>query len=112
MTDTTLAAYYTYPVAFVPTGVAAQRYEPIASGTATVDVSVDKAQPLLGATPQGTSIYSIDSGHPQPLSASIITGDVYFMRGSSLVRIAGTRSEEHTSELQSPYSISYAVFCL
>src|ERR1051325_12205863 len=24
----------------------------------------------------------------------------------------GSRSEEHTSELQSPYAISYAVFCL
>src|SRR5216117_3735792 len=27
-------------------------------------------------------------------------------------RVEHTRSEEHTSELQSPYLISYAVFCL
>src|ERR1051325_12214705 len=27
-------------------------------------------------------------------------------------RVPHTRSEEHTSELQSPYVISYAVFCL
>src|ERR1051325_1844358 len=29
-----------------------------------------------------------------------------------VVRVAVDRSEEHTSELQSPYVISYAVFCL
>src|ERR1051325_11781746 len=28
------------------------------------------------------------------------------------IRNAPSRSEEHTSELQSPYVISYAVFCL
>src|ERR1051325_11922955 len=28
------------------------------------------------------------------------------------IACASTRSEEHTSELQSPYVISYAVFCL
>src|ERR1051325_8263616 len=30
---------------------------------------------------------------------------------SSIVAWNGGRSEEHTSELQSPYVISYAVFC-
>src|ERR1051325_6589832 len=29
-----------------------------------------------------------------------------------LTRVQARRSEEHTSELQSPYVISYAVFCL
>src|ERR1051325_3273526 len=29
-----------------------------------------------------------------------------------VVALIGWRSEEHTSELQSPYVISYAVFCL
>src|SRR3546814_2505991 len=32
--------------------------------------------------------------------------------GRSLIYIAGLRSEEHTSELQSLMRISYAVFCL
>src|ERR1051325_12201538 len=32
-------------------------------------------------------------------------------RGEHLL-LEGDRSEEHTSELQSPYVISYAVFCL
>src|ERR1051325_3821457 len=30
----------------------------------------------------------------------------------SLLSVDSARSEEHTSELQSPYVISYAVFCL
>src|SRR6184192_3397637 len=33
-------------------------------------------------------------------------------RGMVRVRIVPDRSEEHTSELQSPIDISYAVFCL
>src|ERR1051325_11792771 len=33
-------------------------------------------------------------------------------RGRARARLAAARSEEHTSELQSPYVISYAVFCL
>ena len=32
--------------------------------------------------------------------------------GQCFVHSAGARSEEHTSELQSPVPISYAVFCL
>src|ERR1051325_3849661 len=40
----------------------------------------------------------------------------YFAIGSlgvaEVLRITVSRSEEHTSELQSPYVISYAVFCL
>src|SRR3546814_5680541 len=33
-------------------------------------------------------------------------------RGSGVGRVAGGRSEEHTTELQSLMRISYAVFCL
>src|SRR5216117_4461468 len=32
--------------------------------------------------------------------------------GGGALRDRGARSEEHTSELQSPFLISYAVFCL
>src|SRR3546814_10147548 len=40
--------------------------------------------------------------------------DVYLIVGGRLQisMIAANRSEEHTSELQSPMRISYAVFCL
>jgi len=47
-----------------------------------------------------------------------ITGTVRNKEGqptaSASVMVRGTRirSEEHTSELQSPHTISYAVFCL
>ena len=36
----------------------------------------------------------------------------YLCIGHHLLVIGGNRSEEHTSELQSPVPISYAVFCL
>src|SRR3546814_5780551 len=39
-------------------------------------------------------------------------GDVYGVIGSSSAERWFTRSEEHTSELQSLMRISYAVFCL
>src|SRR3546814_2935703 len=39
------------------------------------------------------------------LEGSVDDGDI-------LIRVAGERSEEHTSELQSLMRISYAVFCL
>src|SRR3546814_5880423 len=45
-------------------------------------------------------------GSSRPCSMSQPKG----MRGS--LRLAGVRSEEHTSELQSLMRISYAVFCL
>src|SRR3546814_5058933 len=34
------------------------------------------------------------------------------LAGDATARYGGMRSEEHTSELQSPMRISYAVFCL
>src|ERR1039457_7610012 len=46
-----------------------------------------------------------------PISTTNMTGFPIILRGFSLSRASHTRSEEHTSELQSP-CISYAVFCL
>src|SRR3546814_7962178 len=43
--------------------------------------------------------------------AIVLGGDGTILRAAELVR-GGTRSEEHTSELQSLMRISYAVFCL
>src|SRR3546814_5182131 len=42
-------------------------------------------------------------------SAGLLTGGPTY---SKLILVAGRRSEEHTSELQSLMRISYAVFCL
>src|SRR3546814_10377640 len=45
--------------------------------------------------------------------ALIVTGNTSALRGkASFAGFAPTRSEEHTSELQSLMRISYAVFCL
>src|SRR3546814_4600317 len=46
--------------------------------------------------------------HPQDLTHHL---GLYFMAARG-AEIAGERSEEHTSELQSLLRISYAVFCL
>src|SRR3546814_2755611 len=49
----------------------------------------------------------------QPGFAScVITRDVLSDNGRVVLMEKGTRSEEHTSELQSLMRLSYAVFCL
>src|SRR3546814_10116371 len=47
-----------------------------------------------------------------PLPCSTARGAVICCASSSTASSASTRSEEHTSELQSLMRISYAVFCL
>src|SRR3546814_5269445 len=54
---------------------------------------------LIGETPAGVPEEALKCTHPPAPSAALPVGD-------------GTRSEEHTSELQSLMRISYAVFCL
>src|SRR3546814_2677821 len=44
--------------------------------------------------------------------ASIGSFEEFYGHAASAVEAAGSRSEEHTSELQSLMRISYAVFCL
>src|ERR1051325_6660710 len=53
----------------------------------------------------GLTFNLIDTGGIEPLSPKSLEVGRVGPRGSN-------RSEEHTSELQSPYVISYAVFCL
>src|ERR1051325_12117452 len=57
-----------------------------------------------------TEIYTLSLHDALPISATITRGEdgTWSGRQSDELR----RSEEHTSELQSPYVISYAVFCL
>ena len=45
------------------------------------------------------------------MAGTNILGGMAIMKGRDAENI-GTRSEEHTSELQSPREIAYAVFCL
>jgi len=46
------------------------------------------------------------------LSAAMFNGLVAFTLNAQTGTTYTTRSEEHTSELQSRFGISYAVFCL
>src|SRR3546814_4169273 len=71
---------------------------------------------LLGMSGQGSGedqrVVGRFGGHGRP-SARLRSINKWFMVGLPHVRTTGaTRSEEHTSELQSLMRISYAVFCL
>src|SRR3546814_10538597 len=50
--------------------------------------------------------------NPQQLYLPPIMDPVYGIQSVNVESQEGDRSEEHTSELQSPMRISYAVFCL
>src|SRR3546814_2970282 len=83
-----------------------------------------KGEIFAGLEPGGTAIIPHDSPHRDrligaatPHAARIVTFGLD--RGADVQAIetmrtatGGTRSEEHTSELQSLMRISYAVFCL
>src|SRR6184192_3884729 len=57
-----------------------------------------------------TSIDTLSLHDALPISNDVIWCQVL---GTTVnLQVNGTRSEEHTSELQSPIDISYAVFCL
>src|SRR3546814_5598202 len=49
---------------------------------------------------------------PGLLAGSDVPDQLVAARDGRIAGVAGTRSEEHTSELQSLLRISYAVFCL
>ena len=53
-----------------------------------------------------------ESKSPAPAAAVSTTVPVAQAAGSKNERFREMRSEEHTSELQSQFRISYAVFCL
>src|ERR1044071_10489221 len=57
-----------------------------------------------------TEIYTLSLHDALPISLRCYTPRGVFVSGSR--RPDGSRSEEHTSELQSRVDISYAVFCL
>src|SRR5881398_1425250 len=63
-----------------------------------------------------TEIYTLSDTFPYTtLFRSVLPfAETLLVRSSrdTLASVTGVRSEEHTSELQSPLNISYAVFCL
>src|SRR3546814_1497994 len=61
---------------------------------------------LVGDEHQLMRLRRREAGDDRAVAADIV--DI----GDALAAAAGTRSEEHTSELQSLMRISYAVFCL
>src|SRR3546814_7678232 len=61
---------------------------------------------LLGF-PTGTGVQFGPNGQPVPFNYGTNVGGTYMTGGDG-----GSRSEEHTSELQSLMRISYAVICL
>src|SRR3546814_9656002 len=56
--------------------------------------------------------FSAVQGFSAPAPAPTQTSQAATLTPGTSARVAGDRSEEHTSELQSLMSISYAVFCL
>src|SRR3546814_6838010 len=68
---------------------------------------------LEGVVTRGTAQRLRDLNRPLFGKTGTTSGpnDVWFIGGTPDI-VAGVRSEEHTSELQSLMRISYAVFCL
>src|SRR3546814_10848089 len=74
---------------------------------------------LSGGQQQRAAIARALAGSPRLLLADAPTGNLDSQMARSVLELledinsqGATRSEEHTSELQSLMSISYAVFCL
>src|ERR1044071_10219145 len=57
------------------------------------------------------AVSSLQAGSTQVLKYTLKQRGLIYPRDYNLIRAGGTRSEEHTSELQSRVDISYAVFC-
>src|SRR3546814_10310833 len=74
----------------------------------SIDVACDMP-PRPGKNLRAGSVESYNKLHIQHMSTSSQYG---FPKSSSRVPWGPSRSEEHTSELQSLMRISYAVFCL
>src|SRR3546814_1995597 len=69
--------------------------------------------PPGGATKIGENILIAWNGTPEAARTVAFAKPLLRRaRHVTVVTVAGTRSEEHTSELQSLMRISYAVFCL
>src|SRR3546814_1867380 len=92
-----------------PSGLA---YNPVAGGLFLVDSEVDET-PFFS----DTNMFSVnfDGSLQQSYAFTSVSTEptgVAFDPATGRLYVSDDRSEEHTSELQSLMSISYAVFCL
>src|ERR1051325_3966943 len=77
--------------------------------------AVEEARQESGIEPVSTpdiKDVSLREGEPLKFTADIETVPPFDPGDLSTITLRQHRSEEHTSELQSPHVISYAVFCL
>src|SRR3546814_4543611 len=85
-----------------------------------VTATIRELKPLIGETNRAVDVIADIVDQPGWQSGASVNGIVILSERSAVVvpeqsvvlRPAGERSEEHTSELQSLMRISYAVFCL
>src|SRR3546814_2193838 len=68
--------------------------------------------PVAIETPEGSAIHKVDEGIRFDATLESIAGVKLLQEGGTITAATSSRSEEHTSELQSLMRISYAVFCL
>src|SRR3546814_8605838 len=91
-----------------PIGQPAQ--DRVGFGKEAAILAFDDQHPAVGVLRQelrraGLALRTVD------LDPAVVSAEL-FEQQADLVAVAGGRSEEHTSELQSLMRISYAVFCL
>jgi hypothetical protein len=84
-----------------------------AAGTITGLVTITNAGPTA-CTVNGYPTMALFSGSGAPLTVTMVDGLTVTVSSAANAppSSVSVRSEEHTSELQSPKQISYAVFCL
>src|SRR3546814_7928668 len=77
----------------------------------SLDIPAGTLSKALVALANASGVQLVSTDLPHALLANGLHGD-YTIEAALDALLAGTRSEEHTSELQSLMRISYAVFCL
>ena len=77
-------------------------------------IHIDPTNPVAPVTPKGTQVPNPvpPTAVDQVLGESAKTAQQAAGAATEIAKRAASRSEEHTSELQSRAYISYAVFCL
>src|SRR3546814_5720052 len=98
----------------LPRGRIVEIYGPESSGKTTLALhAIAEAQKAGGIAAFVDAEHALDPGYAKKLGVDI---DELIVSqpdtGEQALEIVDTRSEEHTSELQSLMCISYAVFCL
>src|SRR3546814_8402067 len=113
------------PIGLEPAGARRGRYTGLAGAQGAIVVSPFATQlgasDMQHATPHTPSrkggsfdmdVAAIRAKARQDIESGAVTDSYRADRAAERAALAGRRSEEHTSELQSLMRISYAVFCL